>query len=67
MSIPSHLRFDKRLIRKNIRDGLVTEAEYEAHLADVEDSVEDFVIIEVPTDPVEEETDGEGDEAEAQA
>jgi len=59
MSHSDQFLFDKRLVEKNIRRGLVTRKEYNAYLKSIEDSTENLEHLEL------EEESEEGEEAEA--
>ncbi len=46
MPIRGDMRFDKRIIERNIRVGLVTRREYEMHLKKLKDLSEDTTALE---------------------
>lgn len=51
MPSTEHLRYDRRLIRRNIRDGRLTDDELQKHIKDLEDLSGRFDVIQVSTDP----------------
>jgi len=55
MSQPNDFRFDKRIIEKNLRTGVVTQQEYEAYLKKLKDLSGEANVMGAVLSPIEKE------------